>query len=283
MSQAENATPKGSRAVMNRRLDPTDSLDFFPTPPWATRVLRHYVIPDAEGIAVDPCAGEGHMAEVLREQFDGVYASDIHDYGVGYAVGSFAGKSDMPQTPIRYEQRPDWFVFNPPFNLAVEFVFRALSESRRGVAALVRSNWAEGGDRYRDLFSKNPPSLIAQFAERVPMVKGYWDPEGSTATSYAWFVWDRAASVGTKFVWIPPGCRTALERPDDRRRFAAWYFEPLANADEIEFARALRRQAMTPREMIETMAVSKDRLTRILHDLKDADAKLKKAQEAVAA
>jgi hypothetical protein len=41
-------------------------------------------------------------------------------------------------------------------------------------AAPKLSAWSEGGDRYRDLFSKHPPALIAQFAERVPMVKGRW-------------------------------------------------------------------------------------------------------------
>ena len=28
-----------STAVMQRRIEPHDSLDFFPTPPWATRAL----------------------------------------------------------------------------------------------------------------------------------------------------------------------------------------------------------------------------------------------------
>jgi hypothetical protein len=65
---------------------------------------------------------------------------------------------------------PDWIITNPPFNLACEFALRAISIARAGVALLVRSAWSEGGDRYRDLFSKHPPALIAQFAERVPMV-----------------------------------------------------------------------------------------------------------------
>jgi hypothetical protein len=67
--------------------------------------------------------------------------------------------------------------------------------------------------------------LIAPFVERVPMVKGRWDPDASTATCYAWFVWVRDTAPRAPF-WIPPGCRTALTRADDRQRFAAWTLSP---------------------------------------------------------
>lgn len=219
MTETQQPLPKGSRAVMNRRLDPVESLDFFPTPPWATRALLRHVIPDATGTCWEPACGEGHMAEVLRERFD-VFASDVHDYGRGYPVGHFAGRMDVPQAPAECPVRPDWIITNPPFTLAVPFAERAIAEARRGVALLVRSVWAEGGERYERLFLRHPPSVIAQFAERVPMVKGRWDPAAATATSYAWFVWDRAVLPGTIFKWIPPGCRQRLEQPGDRAKFA---------------------------------------------------------------
>ena len=61
------------------------------------------------------------------------------------------------------------------------------------------------------------------FSERVPMVKGRWDPDGSTATSYAWFVWhlNRPDDSPTTLDWIPPRHRELLTRPDDAARFAA--------------------------------------------------------------
>jgi hypothetical protein len=216
-------TPSGSRAVMNRRLDPADSLDFFPTPPWATRALLHHVIAGANGTCWEPAAGEGHMAEVLREHFtEGVHASDVHDYGRGYAIGPFAGRGDVPQAEATCPFKPDWIITNPPFNLAINFAMRGIVEARRGVALLVRSNWAEGGARYHTLFRRYPPAFIAQFAERVPMVKGRWDPAASTATSYAWFVWDRACVPNTTiFKWIPPDCRQRLSRSDDISRFGS--------------------------------------------------------------
>jgi hypothetical protein len=212
-------TPSGSTAVMARRIEPPDALDFFPTPPWATRALLEHTSFDWPDISVwEPAAGEGHMAEVLRESCWRVHASDIHDYGRGYAVGDFTGGMPRAECPFR----PDWVITNPPFNEAQAFLDRALGEARDGVALLLRLVWLEGGDRWRGVFRDRRPTSIHVFAERVPMAKGRWDPDGSTATAYAWFLWNVPAlgrSHATELAWIPPGQREALTRPDDRRRF----------------------------------------------------------------
>lgn len=217
-----SALPKGGRAVANERLDPKDKIGFFPTPPWATRALFTHVIPHVCGTCWEPAAGEGHMAEVLREVFSVVFASDIHDYGKGYAVGNFvAAENELVDDRARCPVSVDWVISNPPFHLALEFVLRGLEEASHGVAMLMRSNWTEGGERFETLFAPRPPTVIAQFVERVPMHRGEWKPNGDTMTSYSWFVWDLRDGTGrTTFLWIPPGCRFALERPDDRKRFA---------------------------------------------------------------
>ena len=210
----------GHTSVMAQRREPPDSLDFFPTPPWAARALFEHVMPWVGGRAWEPAAGEGHMAAVLGEVCDEVYRSDVFDYGGLHAVGSFTGVgADVVACPA---PRPDWIITNPPFNLAVEFAERALSEASEGVALLLRTSWLEGADRYERLFRHRPPSIVAPFVERVPMVKGRWDPDASTATAYAWFAWVKVSQCrDTRLVWIPPGCRQRLERADDRRRFTA--------------------------------------------------------------
>tara|TARA_R110000868_G_scaffold936_3_gene7143 strand:- start:9013 stop:9711 length:699 start_codon:yes stop_codon:yes gene_type:complete len=221
--------PTGRNAVMAQRREPPDSLDFFPTPPWATRALLQHVIPDAHGTAWEPACGEGHMAAVLEERFARVIASDVHSYG-GHYVGSFVGVGiDVIACP---RPRPDWVITNPPFNLAVEFAERCVSEAGRGFALLLRTSWLEGVDRYQRIFESWAPEIVAPFVERVPMTKGRWDPQASTATSYAWFVWRRLPllpgqttlgswSKSTSLIWIPPGCRQRLTRPDDVQRFAS--------------------------------------------------------------
>jgi hypothetical protein len=218
------SAPKGFTAVMARRREPPTALDYFPTPPWATRALFRYALPEvgADPIARvwEPACGEGHMAAVIEEFVTGpVAASDVFDYGFGLAPLDFL--HDPPAAC------PTWIITNPPFNLACEFTLRALDLATEGVAMLARTQWCEGTARYRALFRDRPPALYAPFVERVPMVKGRWDPEASTATSYAWFVWRQGAPAGARVYWIPP-CRRALTQASDRARFAAWSLAPAA-------------------------------------------------------
>src|ERR1700733_12842473 len=83
----ERALPNGARAVMASRKQPAEDLDFSPTPPWATRALIERVFPvvnisRASLTSVhEPGCGAGHMAEVLREYFRTVTATDVNDYG----------------------------------------------------------------------------------------------------------------------------------------------------------------------------------------------------------
>jgi hypothetical protein len=199
-----------STAVMQRRVEPHDSLDDFPTPPWATRALLKHVImpvvgPVDERSCWEPACNRGHMVAPLSEFFGTVIASDVHDYGRGFVIRDFLFPGDI--------RNVDWIVSNPPFRLAQQFITRSSEIARDGFAMIVRSAFLEGVGRYQDLFSKNPPSIIAQFTERVVMVKGRLEPKGSTATAYCWLVWIDG-EPDTKFQWIPP-CRKQLERASD--------------------------------------------------------------------
>jgi hypothetical protein len=211
-----------STAVMQRRVAPAKGLDYFPTPPWATRAFMLEVLKADQDPRVfasmrEPACGEGHMVHVL-EEFGSVFASDVHDYGKGFTVGSYVGQG-LDVVPIRH---CGWVITNPPFNLAIEFAERALRESHYGVALLLRSAWMEGQQRYDRLFKHQPPTLIAQYAERVPMVAGRWQPDASSATAYAWFVWDHEEhhSTSTTLQWIKPGAALRHSRPDDLKRWS---------------------------------------------------------------
>ena len=208
-------TQNTSPAVMAQRHEPHDSLDFFPTPPWATRALVEHVLIGggwsreqiAAATAWDPACGEGHMVRPLRESFRAVGASDVHDYGFGSVI-DFLFSSHVKNV--------DWVITNPPFRLAAEFIERGLETATTGVAMLVRTSFIEGVGRYQTLFSKRQPAILAPFAERVPMFKGRIDPEGSSATSYSWLVWSKELHHAGRTVvrWIPP-CRKRLDRPGD--------------------------------------------------------------------
>lgn len=195
-----------SHAVMAQRHEAHDSLEHFPSPRWCTRALCEHVI-DIRGADVwEPACAEGHMAEALKEYARSVLASDVHDYGYG-AFLDFLWPGDAP--------RADFIVTNPPFRLAEQFITRALGLADHGVAMLVRTVFLESVGRYERLFTTTPPQIVAQFVERVPMVKGRVDRHASTATSYCWLVWRTDRHFGeTKLVWIPPS-RARLERDKD--------------------------------------------------------------------
>ena len=197
-----------SHAVMAQRVEPHDSLDFFPTPPWATRALCKW-IENRWSIhmqkAWDPACGDGAMVRPLEEYFAKVYRSDVHDYGIGAAVQDFLWPC-VEQT--------DWIITNPPFRLGCDFALTAIERARVGVAMLVRTAFLESVGRYKRLFSVHPPTVL-QFTERVPMFRGRLDAKGTTATAYCWLVWPVGASATRPGIyWIPP-CRRALERPGD--------------------------------------------------------------------
>lgn len=198
-----------SHAVMSQRVEPRDSPDDFPTPPWATRSLLEYVIGTEEVgtlSCLEPACGEGHMVKVLKEYFCEVHYADAYDYGLGPV-------RDFLSYP--YEKNSvDWVITNPPFRLAEQFVERSLDVARVGVAVLVRTVFLESVGRYNRLFKHNPPSMFAQFVERVPMVKGRLDEKATTATGYAWLVWEHSTRSDPKVVWIPP-CRRKLEKAHD--------------------------------------------------------------------
>ena len=196
-----------SYAVSAQRFDPFSSADDFPTPPWATRALIKHVLQPyytTFGSCLEPACGAGAMSEVLKEYFSSVDAQDIHDYGYGKYADFLASN------PKQY----DWVITNPPFKLGEEFVTHALGVAKTGVAVLVRTVFIESVGRHERLFSRRPPSLFAQFTERVPMVKGRLDPKITTATGYAWLVWISTCAHEPRLTWIPK-CRRQLEKAGD--------------------------------------------------------------------
>lgn len=218
--------PGGGLSIAHNRVEPSDSLDFFPTPPWATRSFFEHVLAHLNRLqhcklqrAREPACGEGHMSEVMREYFREVLPSDKGDaYDYDYEVADF-----LDPDFAKDRDDADWIVTNPPFGpKGEEFVLQALKIAGTGVAMFVRLQWLETPGRYERIFKNNPPSLVAIFSERVPLHKGRWVFNGKTMTAYAWVLWIKGMPPQPLF-WIPPGCRVALTKADDAARFGAVY------------------------------------------------------------
>lgn len=208
-----NTLGNRSHAVVAQRHEKKESLEDFPTPPWATRALIEHIIGKERVVDCnvwEPAVNRGFMSRPLQEYFKVVAESDIHDYGQR-AICDFLNADDTGGLF-------NWIITNPPFNKAQQFVEKSQRIATDGVAMLVRTSFLEGVMRYQTMYLKNPPDIVAQFSERVPMVKGRCDKKASTATSYAWLVWyiDPHPDVDKQTIlrWIPP-CRKQLEKEDD--------------------------------------------------------------------
>jgi len=218
--------------MQQRAPTPAASLDYFPTPPWATRALGRFIIDQGEPLPAlscwEPACGELHMARPLTEFFAAVRPTDVMRYHADHGICDFL-LNGRTWSPL------DWVITNPPFKLAQAFIDTAMAKARRGVAMLVRSAFTEGAERHHSLFNVTPPTFELQFAERVVMLKGRLiqanapDPfnldadgkptKASSATSYCWLIWMRDQSTGhwiadTRKRWVPP-LRMQLERPGD--------------------------------------------------------------------
>ncbi len=212
-------TQNNSHAVMSQRHEPHDSLDDFPTPPWAGRALCEIITPKRDSVCMEPACGRRYLARGLRTYFGKVLCADIHDYGLPQEFPDAVVIEDFLFNPSCANWGVDWIITNPPFRLAEQFTIQALDIARVGVAMLVRTQFLESKRRYRELFFPRPPTRIAQFVERVPMVKGRCDPKASTATAYCWVIWRKPDLMISRekpptFSWIPP-CRLRLELTGD--------------------------------------------------------------------
>ena len=225
-----NTAVRASKRAIEKESAPWRQLEFFPTPPWATRALMEDVFPGFAGRSIwEPCAGLGHMSDVLAERLVTVRASDVYGYPTAdghdarqYGVEKF---DFLDESKVAEQPMYDWIVTNPPFSKAAEMLPIALSKAICGVAFLLRIQWLEGASRFYRVYHKMGPTFVAPFCERVPMCGGGWDVEGLSATMYAWFVWlngadwqfSRNGEIPLRL--IPPGRAGLRSRDSDARNF----------------------------------------------------------------
>lgn len=213
----------------------TCSAEFYATPPWGARAgaeLIKRVLDPCAATAWEPACGPGVMAHGLQAYFPAVWTSDAFNYG-GTRVHDFIGDAPPPF-------RAQWIITNPPFALLEPFLRRAWALADRGVALLMRAAVLEGQGRHPLLFEECPLTVFAPFSERLPMHKGRYDVETSTASFYAWFIFAKPHVQPARRLLgsgrhpivrpIPPGTRDRLFHPSDLQFAAHWPEDDEANA-----------------------------------------------------
>lgn len=178
MSTLSPAANPGRHALRER------GEDLYETPPEATLALLcaerlpHHLW--------EPAAGRGAIVKVLRAAGHAVIASDIVDYGF---PTHFNGRDFLMEH--RLPANVEAIVTNPPFKIADQFVSHALDLCPH-VCMLLRLVFLESARRAR-ILDTGTLARVHVFRNRLPMMHrdGWTGPKASSATAFAWFVWDR--------------------------------------------------------------------------------------------
>jgi len=159
-----------------------DAHDFYCEPRWTAD--RLFQMQPFVGEVIDPACGTGRIVEAARRAHHCAEGWDILDRGFpGTKVRDFL----TVQTPICN------FVCNPPFQIAEQFVMRALALAHHNVAMLLPATWLLGDRRARWL-ETTPLVRVLFITPRPSMPPGAvimaGQKPGNGTTDYAWVVDD---------------------------------------------------------------------------------------------
>lgn len=177
----------------NHSLGEREENDYYATEPKATEWLLK--LETFNGPILEPSCGEGHISEVLIRGGYPVVSRDLIDRGYG-EVADFLSIDNT-------EWNGD-IITNPPYKYAQEFVEKALQIIPDGckVAMFLKVQYLEG-KRRRKLFDTMPPKRIWVSSSRLKCaINGNFDKISGSATSYAWFVWEKGFRGDTIIKWF---------------------------------------------------------------------------------
>lgn len=168
--------------------------DFYATDPKAMiKLLEH----ESFNEYIWECAcGEGNLSEVLKEYGYEVFSTDLIDRG-------YQDKQlDFLKTDFRFNGD---IITNPPFKYASEFIIKALASIPVGnkVAMFLKLSYLSGRKRFKEVYSKYPPSKVYIFTSRVSCSKNN-EPKlfKSGGIDYCWMIWEKGKQGCTHLKWI---------------------------------------------------------------------------------
>lgn len=169
--------------------------DYYATEPAATDWLCK--LEEFKSPILEPSCGEGHISKQLIANGYEVVSRDLVDRGFG-EVADFL-----------YMNNEKWdgdIITNPPYAFAQEFVEQALKmiQPGRKIAMFLKLTFLEGKKR-RPLFQNAPPIRIWVSSSRLKCaMNGDFDKYESSATAYAWFIWEKGYKGYPEIRWFNP-------------------------------------------------------------------------------
>lgn len=190
-----------------------DQLDRYYTPAWPTEaLLRRYMFPASGGTVLEPCAGTGGIANVLRDVSRGphVITGDIDpDVDVDHHWDFTQARFRPDDFRAQLGHRPvHQIITNPPYKEAEAIARAALALCPR-VALLLRLTWLEPVQSRLDLLQRLHTVII------LPRIS-YTGDGNTDSTGGAWFIWDERDQRGpwrTRMTVVPQS-----ERPPRAER-----------------------------------------------------------------
>lgn len=173
--------------------------DYYATEPIAAELLLQ-IEPELNNIWECAC-GEGHLAKVFDKYGKLGKASDLVDRGYG------TQEDFISNIFVNFNPQFQWggdIVTNPPYKFAKEFVLQALKviPDGRKVCMFLKLTFLEGKDR-KEMFKEYPPKTVYVSSSRIKCaLGGDFDSIGSSASAYAWFVWQKGYKGDTVIKWI---------------------------------------------------------------------------------
>ncbi len=173
--------------------------DFYATHPIAIKYLmdglKNVNIKLTEKI-LEPCIGQGHLAEALKDLGHSIIGYDIVDSGY---------KNTIVMDFLNYKEAITIdVVTNPPYKDVEDFLIHVLKNIQDGriVCFFLRTLFLEGVKR-KEVFKAFPPKHIIVMSRRVPCAKnGDFDNYSGSASSYSWYIWEKGFKGSTNLLWI---------------------------------------------------------------------------------
>ena len=136
--------------------------DFYATPEGAIKdILDREIL---NGSILEPACGEGHISKLLKEYYptSEIISTDLIQRDDKFNIG-VQGNIDF--LTYDYNRKFDNVITNPPFNLAQEFIERALQLSNNKVIMFAKIQLLEGTKR-REMFDNTPLKYVYVFSKR---------------------------------------------------------------------------------------------------------------------
>lgn len=178
-----------------QRLSTRHLSDYYPTPIPVIETARA-LLPANIGLTLDPAAGDGRFGDVLGA-LTCSWPHRWHDFDICPRAPNV-----QPVDFLTWDDPtlcPNTVITNPPFSLIEPFIERTMALQPDRVLFLARLALLEGQSRYRRIWTRWPPSLVAVLTKRPSFTNN-----GRTdSAAYAWFGWGNLAVKG--LTWIDWG------------------------------------------------------------------------------